>query len=273
MNRRALLISGLFFLLAAAAAVGIIVFLISAIQPVTTPVVLIVTATPAGGWWSSDIFAPLPTFTPHPQHTLTHLPSPVPPLVAPPTLATRLAQLPTQVIRTLTLTPTPTDLPPSPIPATAVAAAPEEKAPQPPRTGFRLAIPSLGLDLPVTRAAFIGTTWNFEPITTQAAHLDGLALPGSANNVVIGAHSELTQRRPGPFYRLNRLRPGDEIIVRYGGQEFRYQVQRLWIVVPTDISPIQQGIGDVLTLLTCDGYNQTTNGYDTRLIVRAFRVS
>jgi LPXTG-site transpeptidase (sortase) family protein len=137
---------------------------------------------------------------------------------------------------------------------------------------FRLYIPSLQINLPITRAARIGPTWDFSHITSQAAYLDGLPLPGNAANVVIGAHSELSARRPGPFYTLHRIQPGAAIIITYGGRKFYYVVERLWVVQPTDLGPIDQSAGDVLTLLTCDGYNRATGGYDTRLIVRAVRV-
>jgi LPXTG-site transpeptidase (sortase) family protein len=137
---------------------------------------------------------------------------------------------------------------------------------------FRLYIPSLQINLPITKAARIGPTWDFSRINSQAAYLDGLPLPGNAANVVIGAHSELSARRPGPFYTLHRIQPGAEIIITYGGGKFRYIVERLWLVQPTDLGPIDQSVGDVLTLLTCDGYNRATGQYDTRLIVRAVRV-
>jgi len=93
---------------------------------------------------------------------------------------------------------------------------------------FRLYIPSLQINLPITRAARIGSTWDFSRITYQAAYLDGLPLPGNAANVVIGAHSELSARKPGPFYTLRRIQPGAEIIITYGGSKFRYVVERLW---------------------------------------------
>lgn len=137
---------------------------------------------------------------------------------------------------------------------------------------FRLHIPALNINLVVGRAPFIGNTWDFSQITRSAAYLDGLALPGLGGNVVIGAHSELAQRRPGPFYRLGAIQPGMEVLVTYNGSLYRYIVERKWLVVPADLGPIDQGAGDVLTLLTCDGYNANTDEYDTRLIVRAYRV-
>ncbi len=137
---------------------------------------------------------------------------------------------------------------------------------------FRIIIPSLNVNIPVVTARFIGRTWDFAPIVYSGGLLDGLALPGMAGNVVIGAHSELAARRPGPFYRLSSIKPGEDILLTYQGVLYRYVVERVWIVVPADLGPIDQGVGDVLTLLTCDGYNGGTGIYETRFIVRAIRV-
>jgi LPXTG-site transpeptidase (sortase) family protein len=142
----------------------------------------------------------------------------------------------------------------------------------PPLQGnLNISIPALAINLPVINAKFTGNTWDFAPVVNTAALLEGLALPGMAGNVVIGAHYELSKRRPGPFYSLKQINAGDEIVLNYNGASFRYIVERTWYVPPTDITPIDQQIGDVLTLLTCDSYNSSTGGYDLRLIVRAVR--
>lgn len=169
-------------------------------------------------------------------------------------------------------TPAATRIPRTKVPATSNASGAPGNITNLDLSKFRVVIPSLKLNLAVVTASFIGRTWDFAPISYSAGWLDGLALPGASGNVVIGAHSELAARKPGPFYRLNRIQIGDIIIVTYNGAAYRYAVQRMWVVVPTDISPIDQNVGDVLTLLTCDGFNPATGGYDTRLIVRAVRV-
>lgn len=133
----------------------------------------------------------------------------------------------------------------------------------------RLQIPAIGLDLPVVVARFSRGTWNFSRITRQAAYLAMRLLPGQGNNVVIAAHYELANRRPGPFYRLSEVRVNDETIVTHNSVQYRYAVQSIYSVDPADLAPLHYTDSEVLTLITCDDFNAKTRTYDRRLIVRA----
>ncbi len=138
---------------------------------------------------------------------------------------------------------------------------------------FHISIPAIGVtDLPVTEAPFNGGTWDFSRITNQAAHLQGEPLPGNDGNAAIGAHVELAQRKPGPFYRLNQIQPGAEILIRRGVHVYRYIVVKLWTVPPGDLSPLYGTPGQTLTLITCSDYSGASDSYLRRLIVRAIRV-
>src|SRR5215831_4900250 len=64
----------------------------------------------------------------------------------------------------------------------------------------RLKIPAIKVNLRIVTARYYGDTWDFSGIIYQAAFLEGRSRPGSGGNVVIGAHSELARRAPGPFY-------------------------------------------------------------------------
>ncbi|HRE48129.1 MAG TPA: sortase [Aggregatilineales bacterium] len=269
------LAGGLLLLLTMGGVFLLVVTLTQFSRTVLAPSVAVLPTPAAEGWWMGAVFentaTPPPTTTPLSLFTGLNPTAASTSVSAPSLLAQTVT--PTEVLAWTPpplLSPTPTATPRQER-ATVVAFAPVDVRP-PPSDQFRLQIPKLGLDLPVINARFTGTTWDFSYITSQAAHLEGLALPG-AGNTVIGAHSELAKRARGPFYDLKLLRPGDVISVWRGGVEYRYVVQRSWLVVPSDISPINQRVGDVLTLLTCDGYNSRTSDYDTRLIVRATRTS
>lgn len=134
---------------------------------------------------------------------------------------------------------------------------------------YRLVIPAIGFDQAVIKAPVFGNTWNFVRIRETAAYLEGRPLPGTNNNVAIGAHSEFEKRRRGPFFDLDQLRVGDEIIVRFNGATFRYEVETLWVTTPDDARPIAQTDSEMLTLFTCSAYNPDTSHYELRLIVRA----
>jgi LPXTG-site transpeptidase (sortase) family protein len=140
-------------------------------------------------------------------------------------------------------------------------------------TEYRLLIPALQFDRPVILARATTSSWNFNYIRYTAAYLEGRPLPGSGNNVALGAHSELAKRRPGPFYRLDQLKPGDSVIVKFNGKTFYYEVERLWTTTPDDSSPIAQADSEQLTLFTCSAYNPESSTYELRLIVRAHPVA
>lgn len=127
----------------------------------------------------------------------------------------------------------------------------------------RLKIPRLGVDLVVVE----GISGN--ALRAGAGHYPGTALPGEAGNVAIAGH------RTGfgsPFRHVDRLRPGDEIIMETPVGIFRYEVvpafdghPNPWITHARDWSVIAPTPERVLTLTTCDPPGTSKN----RLIVRA----
>jgi LPXTG-site transpeptidase (sortase) family protein len=137
---------------------------------------------------------------------------------------------------------------------------------------FRLIIPDIHIDLPVGEAHYYGNTWYIPWTTTQIEHLEGRWLPGDKQNVALAAHVDLGPGRPGPFFKLHQLQPGDAIYIEYGSVWYIYQVDRAWIVLPTDISPLMSTDREALTLITCAG-DRIGYSYTERLIVRALLVA
>lgn len=131
----------------------------------------------------------------------------------------------------------------------------------------QLEIPSINLEVPIVVAHFIGNSWDFSNLNTVAGFFEGLPMPGDGSNAVIGAHSELDNRSPGPFYNLNHVKINDQIIVIKDGVTYIYIVTKIWYVPPTDVSPLSETQSDALTLFTCAGYDQGV--YTMRLVVRA----
>ena len=118
--------------------------------------------------------------------------------------------LPTQ-----TLTPMPTATPtatPLPLPAT------------------RLSIPAIGLNASVVESypkqqrdgSFI-----WDPANNAAGHYNSSGNPGGGRNIVFNGHNNMA----GEVFRdLNKLEPGDEIILLTDAGEFHYQVQQKVII-------------------------------------------
>lgn len=97
------------------------------------------------------------------------------------------------------------------------------------------------------------------------------ALPGQLGNSVIFGHSVLPQFFNPKLYitifsTLFKLKQGDEIIVNYDDVQYKYLVEEMFEVQPTDLSVLEQRFdGKYLTLITCS----PPGTYLRRLIIKS----
>jgi sortase A len=97
------------------------------------------------------------------------------------------------------------------------------------------------------------------------------SLPGQLGNSVIFGHSVLPQFFNPKSYltifsTLYRLKQGDEIFVDYDNIRYRYLVEEMYEVQPTDLSVLEQRFdGRYFTLITCS----PPGTYLRRLVVKA----
>ena len=75
--------------------------------------------------------------------------------------------------------------------------------------------------------------------------LAGRKRQGSNGNAILAGH------RDTHFRLLKDLRVRDEIVIENEAGQFRYRVQRVRIVLPTDRGLLRRDIGSSLTLVTC----------------------
>lgn len=103
-------------------------------------------------------------------------------------------------------------------------------------------------------------------------HYPGTALPGQQGNVVIFGHSSGQWWAPGDykfvFTLLDKLKIEDLIYIDYQGTRYIYRVYDSVVVKPTDLSVLNQGSKNILTLITCTPVGSSTN----RLIIRAQQI-
>lgn len=74
------------------------------------------------------------------------------------------------------------------------------------------------------------------------------SLPGEGGNVAIAGHRTTYG---APFRHVDELKPGDLMIIRKGSVSYIYRFTRMWVVEPTDWSPIAPTEVPSLTLTTC----------------------
>ena len=140
-------------------------------------------------------------------------------------------------------------------------------------TDVMLEIPGLGVKIPVVGVPKKNGSWNVSWLGDQAGWLEGSAFPSWSGNSVLTSHVYLANGLPGPFVNLNKLTYGDRVIVHAFGQVYTFAVQTNRVVEPSDQSVMKHEDKPVLTLVTCKDYDEKTNSYLKRVVVRAVLVS
>ncbi len=112
-----------------------------------------------------------------------------------------------------------------------------------------------------------------EDLSKNLVQYPGTALPGKNGNAVIFGHSILPifynpKNYMAIFSTLPTLKNGDDIFVEYDGVSYKFKVEELFEIYPTDIQILEQNNSDsFLTLVTCTPPGDPRN--PKRLIVRA----
>lgn len=104
-----------------------------------------------------------------------------------------------------------------------------------------------------------------QDIVRNPGHYPGTAMPGEEGNFAIAGH-----RNRGTFWYLDRMQPGDKIVVQTKDSWYIYEVTTQRIVLPTAIEVVRpvppgQQPGKLLTITTC---HPLLDNYE-RLIVHA----
>lgn len=126
-----------------------------------------------------------------------------------------------------------------------------------------ITIPRIGVELPVYHGTSDGV------LQVAAGHLEGSSLPvgGAGTHAVISAHRGLPSAKL--FTHLDRLEVGDTFTITVLDRELTYEVDKISIVLPTEVDELKVVDGkDYVTLMTCTPYGINTH----RLLVRGRRV-
>ncbi len=128
----------------------------------------------------------------------------------------------------------------------------------------RLIIPRINQNIPVVRVSsksLIEHDWDAlekemqEALRDGVVHYPGTSVPGQKGNVVITGHSSYFPWDPGRFKDvfalLHDVEVGDEIVMYYQQDKYKYEVNDIEIVLPENIDVLKQTPDDRLTLITC----------------------
>lgn len=125
-----------------------------------------------------------------------------------------------------------------------------------PDQAVRIQIPSLSVDAPVVQ----GDGW--EQLKKGVGQYIGSPAPGRDGNLVLSAHNDVY----GELFRyLDRLVPGDQVIIYTQQRQFTYIVDRTVLVEPTAVEVMSPTSSPTITLISC--YPYLVN--DQRIVVFA----
>ena len=121
--------------------------------------------------------------------------------------------------------------------------------------GF-IKVERLGVELPI----YLGA--NEENMSLGAVHLTETSYPvaGENTNSVIAAHRGFS--RTAMFRNIQRLEPGDQVVIENFREVLTYQVVDTEVIMPSEVDKllIQPG-RDMVTLLTCHPYRSNKQRY------------
>ncbi len=141
-------------------------------------------------------------------------------------------------------------------------------------TELTLSIPRLNVQTAIVGVPQGPDGWDVTWLGQQAGYLYGTAFPTWAGNTVITAHVWDANNNPGPFADLADLQHGDTIEIAAFGQTYVYEVRTTASLRPTDTrTAFAPSEYDILTLITCEGFDARTGEYAARRVVTAVLVA
>ena len=114
-----------------------------------------------------------------------------------------------------------------------------------PAQAMRIQIQAINVDAPVVQ----GDTW--DQLKKGVGQHVGSADPGQAGNLVLSAHDDVF----GEIFRnLDRLQPGDQVLLFTAQQQYIYIVTSSQVVAPTQVDLMNPTSVPTLTLISCYPY-------------------
>ncbi|HWQ46420.1 MAG TPA: sortase, partial [Longilinea sp.] len=169
---------------------------------------------------------------------------------------------------------TPTSIPATGFAPGVLTALPAQQESYSAQGGLIIEIPELGVNESIVGVPLEDDTWDVTWLGDQIGWLEGTAYPTWDGNSALTGHVYGANGLPGPFANLGSLTYGDTIIIHYGGQQYMYSVRASLSVSPSSTYwLLKHEDYSWLTLVTCQHYNQTTDSYDLRRVIRAVLIS
>ncbi len=114
-----------------------------------------------------------------------------------------------------------------------------------PDQAIRIQIPAINIDAPVVQ----GDGW--EQLKKGVGQNVGSSNPGQSGNVILSAHNDVY----GELFRfLDKLQPGDQVVLYTQQRQYVYVVDRTALVEPTAVEVMASTGSPTVTLISCYPY-------------------
>ena len=114
-----------------------------------------------------------------------------------------------------------------------------------PDQAIRIQIPAINIDAPVVQ----GDGW--EQLKKGVGQNVGSANPGQTGNIILSAHNDVY----GELFRyLDKLAPGDQVVLYTQQRQYVYVVDRTTVVEPTAVEVMASTGSPTVTLISCYPY-------------------
>jgi len=141
-------------------------------------------------------------------------------------------------------------------------------------TDLWLEIPKLGVKMSIVGVPKTKDGWDVTWLNQDAGWLNGSAYPTWNGNSVITAHVWDALNKLGPFAQLKSLKYGDQVKIHAFGMVYTYEITESSLITNADAKlAFKHDDKPVITLITCEDYNETSDTYAYRRMVRAVLVS
>lgn len=122
----------------------------------------------------------------------------------------------------------------------------------------QLIIPNLKMSLEIEEGGVEKGVWKISQI--GVSHLKTSSNPSEIGNIVLYGHNW-----PALLDKIRQLGKGDEVLlVSADGKVYRYKIEQILIVKPTDVWILDRTDEELLTIYTCTGFLDSK-----RFVVRA----
>jgi LPXTG-site transpeptidase (sortase) family protein len=141
-------------------------------------------------------------------------------------------------------------------------------------TNLWIEIPKLNVKMSIVGVPQTKTGWEVTWLGRDAGWLNGSAFPTWSGNSVLTGHVWDAVGKPGPFALLKDLKYGDQVKIHAFGQVFTYEIRESSLISPTSVTTMMKHEKESwITLITCEIYNEKSETYSYRRMVRAVLVS